>query len=104
LRTLVDFRRYFRIEYLNRVGAKRIKWFNVDAFGSKEIPDDAGWRQFQVVKESMRRNEAFVFYSMNIDHFWNIVQRIAPMPIQPRASFYQVAVTRIKAMFSARTT
>jgi hypothetical protein len=93
-RARVDFKRYFSIEYLNRIGETKTRWFRVDAFGSAQIPEREAREVFLMVKQSITSNTDFVFYSMDIEQFWELVGRIAPPPPQIGRSRRRNWITR----------
>jgi hypothetical protein len=102
-KTLFNFKCYFRIGYRNQIGSKRAKWFAVDAFGSREITEEEGRAQQQTIRTSSLANQAFVFYQMGIDQFWDLVSRIAPPPELPehREGFLSILFAKLRA-FAAR--
>jgi hypothetical protein len=97
--TTFDFKRFFRIEYRNRSGSRRTKWFTVDEFGSREINEQEGNAQLEIIKTTLLANQAFVFYQMGIDQFWDIVSRVAP-PLEPpqrRAGFLGTILFKLRS-------
>jgi hypothetical protein len=91
--TMLNFRRFFRIDYRNQIGGRRTRWFAVDEFGSREIDEKEGIAQSELIKKSVLANEAFVFYQMGMDQLWDIVSRIAPVSEAPpdlRGYFFSV--------------